>query len=133
MASVKVAIIGAGSAVFSARTVMDLALTPGLQGGTVVLMDVDEGRLEMIHRLATRAIDELGSNLLVSGTSDRAEALDGADFVINTALNGGHEWHEAQRRLFEEHGYYRGAGLDGMGNMLLLPRRVAHPILQSGL
>ena len=127
MASVKVAIIGAGSAAFSASVVMDLALTPGLQGSHVALVDVDERRLDMIHRLATRVDDELGSGLQITSTLDRTAALDGADFIINTALNGGHSWHEAQRSLFEKHGYYRGAGilngdasLGGMGNMLLM-------------
>lgn len=127
MASVKVAIIGAGSAVFSVSVVMDLALTPGLRGSHVALVDVDERRLDIIHRLAMRVDDELGSGLQITRALDRAEALDGADFVINTALNGGHDWHEAQRSLFERHGYYRGAGnLNGdaslacMGNMLLM-------------
>ncbi len=124
---VKIAIIGAGSSVFSSRVVMDLALTPGLRSCSVALMDVDEHRLDVIHRLAVRASNELGADLNITKTLERAEALEGADFVINTALNGGHDWHEAQRNLFEKHGYYRGAGsvdgdasLAGMGNMLLM-------------
>lgn len=127
MASVNVAIIGAGSAVFSTRVVMDLALTPGISGSSVKLMDVDEHRLDMIYQLATRAVGELESNLRIEKTVNRDEALEGADFVINTSLNGGHAWHEAQRDMFEKHGYYRGAGnlngdasLAGMGNMLLM-------------
>lgn len=136
MASVKAAIIGAGSAVFSVRVIMDLALTPGLQGSHVALMDIDERRLDMIHRLATRANHELNSGLQITKTVSCTEALDGADFVINTALNGGHDWHEAQRSLFEKHGYYRGAGnLNGdaslacMGNMLLM-LDIAHSMEQ---
>ena len=116
--SLKVAIIGAGSASFSTRVVMDLALTESLKGSAVSLMDVDERRLEMIHRLATRASQELGAGLSVSKTMSREEALAGADFVINTALTGGHDWLEAQRELSERHGYYRGVGIvNGDGGM----------------
>lgn len=38
-------------------------------------------------------------------------ALRDADFVVNTALHGGHEQEEAARRLAEEHGDYRGVRL----------------------
>ena len=48
-------------------------------------------------------------------TLDREEALEGADFVLNTAQVGGHDWVEAQRSLAEKHGYYRGADLFGFG------------------
>ena len=43
-------------------------------------------------------------------TTERKEALQGADFVINTALVGGHENQEEQRKVAEKHGYYRGVG-----------------------
>jgi alpha-galactosidase len=68
MASVKVAIIGAGSAVFSTRVVMDLALTQGLQRSTVVLMDVDAHRLDT-SRLARHSRFEIGGHSHLSRTS----------------------------------------------------------------
>lgn len=112
---VKVALIGAGSATFAAGIVRDLCVCPGLHGSHVAFMDVDEYRLEMIDRMAGRLSDELKAGLSFSKTTDREKALEGADFVINTAQVGGHEWTEAQRSMAEKHGYYRGVRLHNFG------------------
>jgi len=108
---VKITIIGAGSAQFSAGLVRDLCVNPGLHGSHVAFMDVDAHRLAMVMRLAERLAAELKTPLTFSKTLDRIEALKGADFVINTAQVGGHAWTEAQRSMAEKHGYYRGARL----------------------
>jgi alpha-galactosidase len=113
--AVRITIIGAGSAQFSGGIVRDLCVNPGLHGSHVVLMDVDQRRMGMVARLAERLSDELGAGLSFSQTTDRAEALQGADFVINTAQVGGHVWAEAQRMMAERHGYYRGAHLHNFG------------------
>jgi len=113
--AVRITIIGAGSAQFSGGIVRDLCVNPGLHGSHVVLMDVDQRRMSMVARLAERLSDELGAGLSFSQTTDRAEALQGADFVINTAQVGGHVWTEAQRMMAERHGYYRGARLHNVG------------------
>jgi alpha-galactosidase len=87
----KISIIGAGSAVFSLRLTMDLCLTPNLAGSTISFMDIDQERLDAIHRLCQRYADEVGITLNLEKTTDRRESLAGADFVINTALAAGHE------------------------------------------
>jgi len=53
--------------------------------------------------------------LSFSKTTDRQAALKGADFVLNTAQVGGHDWVETQRSLAEQHGYYRGVRLPNFG------------------
>jgi len=115
--AVKLTIIGAGSAQFSGGIVRDLCVNPGLHGSHVAFMDIDQRRLEMITRMAERLSRELEAGLMFSQTTDRIEALQGADFVLNTALVGGHAWTEAQRSLAEKHGYYRGAHLQDYGQM----------------
>jgi alpha-galactosidase len=117
--SVKIAIIGAGSAQFSAEIVRDLSVNQGLQGSHVVLMDIDEKRLQMVYRLATRLANEILADISFSTTNDREAALQGAHFVINTAQVGGHDWTESQRILGEKHGYYRGARLHDFPQMVL--------------
>jgi alpha-galactosidase len=87
----KITIVGAGSAVFSLGLVRDLCLTPTLAGSTVCLMDIDRGRLDAIHALCRRYADEVGADLRLEQTTDRAAALDGADFVVVTALAAGHD------------------------------------------
>jgi alpha-galactosidase len=109
--AIKLGVIGAGSAQFSLGLVRDLCLEPALAGSAVTFMDVDAGRLERISRLARRYVDELGLDLRFEATAERERALRDADFVLNTALVGGHEPEEAGRRLAAEHGYYRGVRL----------------------
>jgi alpha-galactosidase len=109
--AVIIAVIGAGSAVFSLNLVRDLCLTPTLAGSTIRLMDIDEARLDAIDRLCARYAAEIGTTLRLEKTTDRREALAGADFVINTALAAGHhrlrEGWDAARRL----GYRIGGSL----------------------
>ena len=109
--AIKLGVIGAGSAQFSLGLVRDLCLQESLYGSTVTFMDVDEARLATITRLAERYVQELGIDLRFERTIERERALRDADFVLNTALVGGHEPEEAGRRLAEEHGYYRGVRL----------------------
>lgn len=114
---VKIAIIGAGSAQFSAGVVRDLCVNKGLHKSHVALMDVDSQRLEKIARLASRLSAELNAGLTFSTTTNRQEVLKGADFVINTAAVGGHDYGESLRRLAEAHGYYRGIGFHSLSQM----------------
>lgn len=108
---IKIGVIGAGSATFSLGLVKDLCLTRGLAGSLVHFMDVNEDRLVMIHRLAERYSDELGSDLRIASTTDRCAALQDADFVINTAAVKSHHHQRAMRDLTDKHGYYYGGGI----------------------
>jgi alpha-galactosidase len=114
----RIAIIGAGSATFSAKIVVDLCITKELSGSHVVFMDIDEHRLDIIYKLACRLKKELNSDLSFSKTDNRAEALIDADFVINTAQIGGHNYAEAQRDLGTKHSYYRGNWLHYLRQMV---------------
>lgn len=112
--SVKISIIGAGSAVFSLRLVIDLCLTPNLEGSTISFMDIDEGRLNAIHHLCQRYADEIGNKLILEKTTDRRESLRGADFVINTALAAGHDRLRAGWEVARSLGYRMGGSLHVM-------------------
>ena len=106
----RISIIGAGSAAFSMSLIVDLCATRSLWGSRVTLMDIDPGRLGLIHRLAERYRREAGAELVIEATTDRSRALEGAEFVICAVKVGGYEPLEAERRIAEEHGYYRGIG-----------------------
>jgi dolichol kinase len=54
MASVRLAVIGAGSAQFSLGVVRDLAAIPTLWGSHVRFMDIDQHRLDVTHAVAGR-------------------------------------------------------------------------------
>ncbi|MEM2282673.1 MAG: alpha-glucosidase/alpha-galactosidase [Candidatus Hadarchaeales archaeon] len=104
----KICIVGAGSAAFSMKLIKDLCLTEGLEGSTVTLMDINAERLEVVHTLARRYAGLLGKEFRFERTQDRRQAIEGSDFVINVALQGGHEQQEEVRAIGEKHGYYRG-------------------------
>jgi alpha-galactosidase len=106
--AVKVSVIGAGSAQFSLGLVKDLCLTEGLSGSMVSFMDINEERLDMIHKLAGRYAQELGANLRFESTTDRRTSLQDADFVINTAAVKSHHHQRAARDVAARHGYYYG-------------------------
>jgi alpha-galactosidase len=102
----KICIIGAGSAQFSLGMVKDLCLTENLRGSHVSLMDIDVERLDMIYKLATRYAQQLGADLTFDKTTDRAAALQGADYVINTGYVLGHIVEANLRDLASRYGYY---------------------------
>lgn len=108
MNNLKIGIIGAGSAVFSMRIISDLCKMPKLNGTHVVLMDIDEARLRNTGILANELSRVFGANLKIETTTDMTKVIDGADFVINTAMAGGHGYLDKVREIGEKHGYYRG-------------------------
>lgn len=107
---IQISVVGAGSVVFTGRLIVDLCLTKGLSGSTVVLMDIDKKRLNMMYNLATKYAREMNTDLLIKKTTGREAALNGADFVINTVKIGGYEPMEIERKIAEDYGYYRGLG-----------------------
>jgi alpha-galactosidase len=106
--AVKIGVIGAGSAQFSAGLVNDLCRTESLSGSHVTFMDIKPERMEVILKLALRFADELGVALTFDTTTDREAALQDADFVVNTAYVQGHYHERAARELTAKHGYYYG-------------------------
>ena len=110
----KISIIGAGSAVFSLRLLIDLCVTPNLAGSTISFMDIDEARLDAIHHLCQRYAVEMGQHFVLEKTTDRRESLRGADFVINTALAAGHDWLRAGWEVGRRLGYRMGGSLHVM-------------------
>ena len=88
-AMAKIAFIGAGSFVFTRNLVRDILTFPLLEDAELALMDIDNERLDYIAK-AVRLIIEKGEYpATVTATTDRKEALKGADAVICTILAGG--------------------------------------------
>jgi len=103
--SAKISIIGAGSASFSLSLIRDICLTPNLQGSTVSFMDIDQERLDAAHILCQRYAREVGTELKLEKTTNRRASLQGADFVINTALVVGNRRLYEGMKLAQQHGY----------------------------
>lgn len=82
----KIVLIGAASASFGPKTVVDLFVNEELRelDAEVVLVDVDEPNLEAIYRFAGMVAERTGSKMRVSATTDYAEALPGSSYVITS-------------------------------------------------
>lgn len=85
----KMTFIGAGSLVFTRNLCSDILLTPALQESTITLMDIDPARLAQARSIVQAMIDRRRLNARVVATTDRAEAVAGADYVVTTFQQGG--------------------------------------------
>jgi len=70
----------------------------------LTLMDVDAARLDIIGRFARRMIDAAGSGIVLSWTTDRTEALEGADVVLTQIRVGGMTARIRDERIPLRHG-----------------------------
>ncbi len=84
----RIAFIGAGSLGFSRRLMIDCLSCEALRDTEFALMDVNTTRLRYMDRIAGRIIDEMGAPATHFVTTDRREALKGADFVVTMVLIG---------------------------------------------
>ena len=82
----KIAFIGAGSFGFTRCLVRDILSFPALADSEIALMDIDTERLAAIKRAVDKIIAAGNYPAKVIATTDRAEALKGADGVVCTIL-----------------------------------------------
>ncbi len=85
----KIAIIGAGSAVFARRLLTDFLATPSLCKSHIALMDISDAALETITAWTQHAIASNNLEATVEATTDRRAALKDADYVIISIRVGG--------------------------------------------
>lgn len=85
----KIAFIGAGSFGFTRSLVRDILSFPALADSTIALMDIDPERLSYIKEAVDKIVAAGKYPAKVIATTNRAEALEGADGVVCTILAGG--------------------------------------------
>ena len=88
---IKVTVIGAGSIGFTRKLMRDILSVPELADTEFAFHDINKRNLEMIAQLARRDIEANGLPARLSTSVDRREALEGADYVLNTSRIGGLE------------------------------------------
>lgn len=87
----KITIIGAGSVMFTRQLVSALLSYPALKQMHLVLMDLNPQVLARSEKLIALMIEQAKVPVTVSATTDRKQALTGADFVLNLIQVGGLE------------------------------------------
>ena len=80
----KVVAIGIGSVVFGVELLRDVYQTEELRGAELWLVDLDEAALRRMERLATKLNEASGWDVRLHATTERAEALPNADFVVTS-------------------------------------------------
>src|SRR5882724_3168968 len=85
----KIALIGAGSLVFTRNLCSDILLAPCLQDSEISLMDIDPQRLEESRQIVQKIADERKLTARITASTDRAESVGNADYVITTFQQGG--------------------------------------------
>lgn len=87
----RIAIIGAGSAVFAQAMIRDSLTFSALEDSTFCLMDIDPEPLGYMEEVARKMIEQGDYPARVEATTDRQKALKDADYVIVSILVGGRE------------------------------------------
>src|ERR1700741_1470684 len=87
----KITFIGAGSLVFTHNLCNDLLLAPALQDSTIMLMDIDPERLKQSQQIVQAIVEKRKLPARIEASTDRAEAIRDADYVITTFQQGGLE------------------------------------------
>lgn len=106
----KIVVIGAGSLAFTPHFIADLILSDVMRGSIVAFVDLDPDRLDLMTRLANKMIKAKNADLEIESTTDRLDALKGADFVISTIAVGGIEAHQLDVEISKKHGIYTSIG-----------------------
>lgn len=87
----KITLIGAGSLVFTRKLCSDILLAPSLQDSEISLMDVDPQRLEESRQIVQKIVEERKLPARITASTNRAESVGQADYVITTFQQGGLE------------------------------------------
>ena len=89
--TIRVAMIGAGSIGFTRRLMMDILAVEPLRDTLFSFMDIDQERLDMVANLCRKMIQDSQLPARVESTTNRQEALEGADYVFSVVRVGGLE------------------------------------------
>src|SRR3954471_10525722 len=92
-------------------------------GSEIVLVDLDEERLELIRELARRKAGAGGVDLTGSGATDRRAGLDGCDAVLTSYRPGGFEARVLDERIPLAHGVI-GQETQGPGGFFMALRSI---------
>ena len=111
----KIVLIGAGSRSFGRGQIVDSLRAPEFRGRGVILALVDEseGALDVMTRLAERVKAHVDSDVVLESTTDRRQALAGADYVITAVARRRMQLWEQDFRVPLSYGFRHCLGENG--------------------
>lgn len=85
----RIVFIGAGSVVFTRTLISDILQFPELRHVGITLMDIDPERLSVAEACVRRLAADREARPVITCTTDRRKALEGAKYVISVIQVGG--------------------------------------------
>jgi 6-phospho-beta-glucosidase len=124
MGAVKIAYIGGGSTRAPGTVAAFVQRGEHFAGSEITLFDLDPERLDVVRRLAERMIAVRSLDLRVRATTDRRDALDGADTVLTSFRPGGFEARALDETIPLRHAVI-GQETQGPGGFFMALRSIA--------
>ncbi|MGI8551389.1 MAG: hypothetical protein ACR2PL_11480 [Dehalococcoidia bacterium] len=106
----RICFIGGGSYQWARNLVRDILVHPDLDGCQITLQDIDPEPLQVMLPLARKMAEAAGREVRLHATTDLAEALDGADYVILSITTGGLESMRQDLEVPQRYGIYQSVG-----------------------
>jgi alpha-galactosidase len=106
----RITIIGGGSQQWTPKLLVDFVNTPVVRDAEVVLHDIDPAPLPRMVELAQHLADVRAVGLSARATTDRRDALHGADFVVVNISTGGFRSMRHDLEIPERHGVRQSVG-----------------------
>jgi len=78
----RIALVGAGGASFGPVMTYETLRAEGLEGATLVMVDINEARLETARAAGQRMNEALGSPISIETETDTAKGIEGVDFIV---------------------------------------------------
>ncbi len=124
MASIRLAYLGGGSS-RAAGTMAAFIHNHGARfaGSEVVLIDLDPGRLDIVHRISERMASARGLDLRFRTTTDQREGLTDVDAVLSSYRPGGFEARVLDEKIPLAHGII-GQETQGPGGFFMALRSI---------
>lgn len=123
MARIKLAYIGGGSTRAPGTMASLIDQGDNFSGSEIVLVDLNEDRLQLVKELSERMIASHGLDLKVTATTDRRAALADCDAVLSSFRPGGFEARVLDERIPLDHGVI-GQETQGPGGFFMALRSI---------
>ncbi|MCC6917884.1 MAG: glycoside hydrolase [Alphaproteobacteria bacterium] len=123
MARIKIAYIGGGSTRGAGTMSSFVAQGENFAGSEIVLVDLNQERLDLVRALAEKMVAAAGIDLKVTATTDRRAGLADCDAVLTSYRPGGFEARGLDERIPLAHGVI-GQETQGPGGFFMALRSV---------
>jgi alpha-galactosidase len=127
----RIVLIGAGSAQFGYGTIGDILQSKLLEGSHIVLHDINPVTMGVVEKTGREFIEAHDLPFTISATTNRAEALRDADYIIiSIEIGDRFELWEQDWRIPQQYGVQQVYGENGGPGGLFHALRITPPILE---